>query len=238
MHVAPVDGAIARRQVFVGMPAVVVRVHVHHGMASHIDEASPPASEGGVAGVETHARARRQPTEQPGELVRMSANQVRERSFDGQDETDVCIGDVYRVGEAVAQVSQPRQPCWKLARRWRLKSLALTTQETGRTGWYFRVLATGLVAPGDSVELVERPNPEWTVARANWIMHWYKADLEAAAALAAVAELSANWKATQTKRATKGAEPDAARRSLLPRRDREQLRSPSLRPGAARRGRP
>ncbi|WP_337176563.1 MOSC domain-containing protein [Paludisphaera sp.] len=133
-------------------------------------------------------------------------------TIDGQDEADVCIGDVYRVGEAVAQVSQPRQPCWKLARRWRLKSLALTTQETGRTGWYFRVLTTGLVAAGDSVELVERPNPEWTIARANRIMHRDKADLEAAAALAAVAELSANWKATLGKRANRGGEPDAAKR--------------------------
>jgi MOSC domain-containing protein YiiM len=133
-------------------------------------------------------------------------------TIDGQAEADVCIGDVYRVGGAVAQVSQPRQPCWKLARRWKIKTLTLTTQETGRTGWYFRVLTTGVVAPGDALELVARPNPEWTVARANRIMHRDKADLEAAAALAAVPELSANWKATLGKRASRGGEPAAAKR--------------------------
>ena len=54
-----------------------------------------------------------------------------------QDETTVCIGDTYRVGEAIVQVSQPRQPCWKPARRWRVKDLALRMQQEGRTGWYF-----------------------------------------------------------------------------------------------------
>ena len=106
MHVAPVDGAIARRQVFVGMPAVVVRMHVHHGMASHVDEASPPASEGGVTGVETHPRARRQPTKQPGEFVRMATNQGRQRGFDGQHEAEVRARGMH-LDEARHAVGQP-----------------------------------------------------------------------------------------------------------------------------------
>jgi MOSC domain-containing protein YiiM len=133
-------------------------------------------------------------------------------TIDGQAEPDVCIGDVYRIGEAVVQVSQPRQPCWKLARRWRIKTLVLTTQNTGRTGWYFRVLETGLVAPGDVLTPLERPNPDWTVARANRIMHLDKSDRAAAAALAALPELSGNWKTTLGNRAARGAEPDQAKR--------------------------
>lgn len=133
-------------------------------------------------------------------------------TIDGQAEADVCIGDVYRVGGAVVQVSQPRQPCWKLARRWRIRTLVVTTQDSGRTGWYLRVLETGLVAAGDALAILERPNPGWSVARANRVMHVDKSDLEAAAALAALPELSGNWKATLGNRAARGVDPDPAGR--------------------------
>jgi len=59
---------------------------------------------------------------------------------DGATEPDVFIGDIYEADTAVLQVSQPRQPCWKLARRWRVKTLAALVERTGFTGWYFRVL--------------------------------------------------------------------------------------------------
>lgn len=129
-------------------------------------------------------------------------------SVDGLAETDVCIGDVWRVGEAVVQVSQPRQPCWKLARRWKIKDLALRVQESGRTGWYFRVRVEGVVAPNTPMTLVERPVPRWTVARANEVMHERKADRILAAELAALPSLSASWRATLTKRAELGLQSD------------------------------
>jgi len=91
-------------------------------------------------------------------------------TVEGQDEAAVCLGDVYAVGGARVQVSQPRIPCWKIARRWGIKDLSARVQKTGRTGWYFRVLEEGRVAPGDAVELIERPHPEWTVAGANEAM--------------------------------------------------------------------
>lgn len=64
------------------------------------------------------------------------------------DEYTVCIGDTYQFGEAVIQVSQPRKPCWKPARRHRTMDLAMRIQKTGRTGWYFRVLQEGVVKAG------------------------------------------------------------------------------------------
>jgi MOSC domain-containing protein YiiM len=82
----------------------------------------------------------------------------------GQTEADVCIGDRWTVGEVRLEVSQPRLPCWKLARRWRIKDLALRVDRTGRSGWYFRVLAEGQVTTGQSWRLEERPFPDWTVA--------------------------------------------------------------------------
>ena len=86
-------------------------------------------------------------------------------------ETDVCIGDVFSIGTAVVQISQPRQPCWKLARRWHIQDLAVRVEHTGFTGWYFRVLQEGKVNTHAHLQLLDRPCPEWTVATANRIMH-------------------------------------------------------------------
>src|SRR5699024_5174866 len=100
------------------------------------------------------------------------------------DEYSVCIGDTYQFGDAVIQVSQPRQPCWRPARRFRTKDLALRIQQTGKTGWYFRVLKEGYVISRIDIELLERPCPEWTIAAANEEMHVHKDDLDAASELA------------------------------------------------------
>jgi MOSC domain-containing protein YiiM len=119
-------------------------------------------------------------------------------------EAEVCIGDTWQVGgEAVVQVSQPRQPCWKLARRWRIKSLALDVQRTGRTGWYFRVLTEGIVAAGMRLVLQERPFPDWPVERANRVMHTERSVTAAAWELAALPLLSDNWRTTLTRRANR-----------------------------------
>lgn len=112
----------------------------------------------------------------------------------GLTEADVAIGDVFTVGRAIVHVSQPRQPCWKLARRWRIKDLAARVQQSGRTGWYFRVLQPGHVTAGDGLTRVERPHPEWTVAEANDVMHHRRDDRAAACALADCAALSASWR--------------------------------------------
>src|SRR5262249_2606205 len=69
-------------------------------------------------------------------------------TIDGQTEESVSIGDVFQLGSAKLQVSQPRFPCWKLERKWRRPGLAARVVETGRTGWYFRVLETGAVEGG------------------------------------------------------------------------------------------
>jgi MOSC domain-containing protein YiiM len=130
----------------------------------------------------------------------------------GLVETDTCIGDVFAVGGVQVQVSQPRQPCWKLA-RWRgTRDLVLRVQQTGYTGWYFRVLREGEVRPGDTVTRLARPHPEWSVATANDVMHHRKHDHEAARALAACPALSASWKATLAVRIEGGAGDTEARR--------------------------
>jgi len=111
-------------------------------------------------------------------------------------ESDLCIGDTWSVGNLLVQVSQPRQPCWKLARKWRLKTFADDVIKSGRTGWYFRVLEPAVVDVGDACTLVDRPHPEWTIAAANAAMYTRPFQREARAALAAVPLLSAAWQRT------------------------------------------
>jgi MOSC domain-containing protein YiiM len=108
------------------------------------------------------------------------------------DEAAVCLGDVYAVGEARVQVSQPRLPCWKIARRWEMRDLSARVQRSGRTGWYLRVLAEGRVAAGDAVALLERPHPDWTIARANAALYTRPRDAAEILGLAAVPALAAS----------------------------------------------
>ncbi|MBA4062298.1 MAG: MOSC domain-containing protein [Isosphaera sp.] len=115
-------------------------------------------------------------------------------TLSGLTEADVCVGDRWRVGPVLFEVSQPRQPCWKLARRWRVKDLPARVVATGRCGWYLRVLEEGEVVAGLAAELVGRPNPDWTVARAHRVMYFGKFDAAESGALAAVPELSLSWR--------------------------------------------
>jgi MOSC domain-containing protein YiiM len=115
-------------------------------------------------------------------------------TIDGLTEETVCVGDSYRLGDAIVQVSQPRQPCWKLAWRWRIKELTAYVERTGRTGWYIRVLEEGNVQPGLPVTLLERPYPEWTVLRASRVMRNRQKDPEAAGELSDCELLAAFWR--------------------------------------------
>lgn len=104
----------------------------------------------------------------------------------GLTESAVAIGDVFRLGGARVQVSQMRQPCWKLNARFGVSDMARRVQTTGRTGWYYRVLEEGRVLPEDELELLDRPAADWTIARLQRVFYrdmMNRAELEAMAAL-------------------------------------------------------
>lgn len=112
----------------------------------------------------------------------------------GLTEDTVCIGDVYQLGGVRFEVSQPRQPCWKLSRRWRIADLARQVMHNGRSGWYFRVLEPGEIKAGQTVDLLMRPHPTWTITRAQQLMYFEKEDLAAAAELAVIPQLATSWR--------------------------------------------
>lgn len=122
-------------------------------------------------------------------------------SISGLDETTVCIGDVWAVGEVILEVTYPRLPCHKLNGRMGIATMLTETVRTGRIGWFHRVLEEGHVAPGATLTLRSRPYPEWTIARAYAL---YKAlqnpqeqaPLDDARALAALPPLPESFKAS------------------------------------------
>jgi MOSC domain-containing protein YiiM len=112
----------------------------------------------------------------------------------GFTEESVCIGDTYTIGEVIVQISQPRVPCWKISRRWRIEGLEARVKQTGRTGWYLRVLKEGDVDANQNLILLDRPFPEWSIARTNDIIHRRDTDPDAIAQLASCELLASNWR--------------------------------------------
>jgi MOSC domain-containing protein YiiM len=108
----------------------------------------------------------------------------------GLVETEVCIGDVFRVGAAVVQVSQPRSPCFKIAARYGIRDLPIRVQESGYTGFLLRVLEEGPVRTGDDVRLERGDEHGMTVAEANRIAHVDRRDMDGARRLLAVPALA------------------------------------------------
>ncbi len=122
-------------------------------------------------------------------------------TVDGLTEETACIGDIYAIGEAQIQVTGPRYPCWKIERRWEIEGLTARVAETGRTGWYCRVVREGLIEPGMFVKLIERPYPEWTIALINDFGHFRNKDAETAKVLAACPLLEEWWQHLVVRRA-------------------------------------
>ncbi|MEM7779231.1 MAG: MOSC domain-containing protein [Pseudomonadota bacterium] len=80
-------------------------------------------------------------------------------------EVQVHIGDKFRIGSALIEVSQPRQPCWKIEHRFAQKGMVAKIIKTGRSGWYFRVLEIGEVQAGEALERIEEGATDWSIER-------------------------------------------------------------------------
>jgi MOSC domain-containing protein YiiM len=112
----------------------------------------------------------------------------------GLDENTICIGDVLRVGSALLQVTQPRQPCFKLALRFADPHLPRAMQRTGRSGWYARVLEDGLVENSSPIIVAKRLNPTWPVSRLVRVIAHRSVTLEEMAELSDLPGLAAQWR--------------------------------------------
>ena len=114
-------------------------------------------------------------------------------SVDGMDDATVYIGDVWKFGEVVLQVSAPRAPCSKISQRFNIQNLDRFVGERGITGWYYRVLETGVINVDDSVTLVSREDDTVNVQTLMRCAHT-KTDVELATKLANLAIIDNEWR--------------------------------------------
>ncbi|MFC0470101.1 MOSC domain-containing protein [Halalkalibacter kiskunsagensis] len=113
----------------------------------------------------------------------------------GVPESKVFIGDTWQWGEAIVQVSQPRRPCFKVAKRHGIKKLPLYIQETGFSGYYLRVVKEGNVSGKDPFSLLNRMS-DVSIEHVNRITFYDKENYEEIKKLLNLKELSEAWKAS------------------------------------------
>jgi MOSC domain-containing protein YiiM len=119
----------------------------------------------------------------------------------GVDVSGAEVGERWRVGGTLLEVSQPRIPCFKLGIRMGSQRFPRRFAAAGRPGAYLRILAEGEVAAGDPVEVVHRPGHGLTVAEVSRIYH---DDHAGAARLLQVPELAGTWRRWAERFATDG----------------------------------
>jgi ferredoxin-NADP reductase len=121
---------------------------------------------------------------------------------------DIHVGDVFRVGSALVEVSQPRVPCYKLAIKMGIEGFQNRFLASGRMGFYFRVLEEGEVGAGDSIQLVKRDPHAMTVREVNALLYFDKENLTGSAKALEIPALSHGWKGSFEERLAKAAAAD------------------------------
>ncbi|AQT45652.1 MOSC domain-containing protein YiiM [Bartonella apihabitans] len=121
-------------------------------------------------------------------------------STSGVSEKNIAVGDIFRLGKAIIEVSQGRQPCFRLNVRFGIADMSLRTQKSGRTGWYYRVLEEGEVTLQDELELLERRHEDWTIYRIWKAFYVTRNDYDELSQIASLEELSPSWRSLAQKR--------------------------------------
>ncbi len=115
-------------------------------------------------------------------------------SSEGMTEETVCIGDKYKIGSCVLEVSQARQPCWKLNYRFDYPKISEEVQNTLKTGWYYRVIEEGNIQQGDTFELLERPYSQYSLHYLLTILYKDCLNTDSLKKLIQIGSLADSWK--------------------------------------------
>ncbi|MEE8256588.1 MAG: MOSC domain-containing protein, partial [Acidobacteriota bacterium] len=113
---------------------------------------------------------------------------------EGMPEDKVNVGDVYRVGTALVEVTQPRVPCFKLAMKMERPDFLKVFMPSERVGFYFRVLEEGDVGAGDVVERVKVDPEQMTVREMFNLLYFAKQNLEGARKALRIPAMSPGWR--------------------------------------------
>ena len=160
-------------------------------------------------------------------------------TVEGMLDDEVCVGDVFRIGGALVEISQPRIPCYKLALKMAIEGFQNRFLESGRVGFYFRVLEDGEVGAGDDIVLVRRDPRRMTVRQVSNLLYFDKDDLDAAREALHIPALSHGWKGSFAERLAKAETPAEDRKGLrsfvVERKEPESETITSVLSGARRR---
>ncbi|MDR4889858.1 MOSC domain-containing protein [Fredinandcohnia sp. QZ13] len=119
------------------------------------------------------------------------------------EEKDVCIGDIYQIGDAVIQITQGRIPCSTITKRTNNPYLLKMMVQTGFTGYLARVLNEGMVRMDSTISLVERNSKQVSILEANEIYYKKPRDIEGIQTILGVEELAVEWKEMLHERLTR-----------------------------------
>ena len=115
-------------------------------------------------------------------------------TLEGMLEDQVRIGDVYRIGTVLFQVSQPRTPCFKLGIRMEDDTFPERFLESGRSGFYLRVLEEGVLEPGDAVHRESTAADSLTIQEVSRLRYFEPPDIPGMRQAAELPALSLSWR--------------------------------------------
>lgn len=115
-------------------------------------------------------------------------------TVDGMPDDEISIGDVFRVGDALVEVTQPRVPCFKLGIRMGIEGFQKQFAESLRVGFYLRVLEEGEVGAGDSFTAVRSAPAPMTVGAAMRLLYFDPDNLDGARKALQIEALSPGWR--------------------------------------------
>jgi MOSC domain-containing protein YiiM len=129
---------------------------------------------------------------------------------EGLSEDALCIGDLFRVGSAVLQVTQPRMPCYKLELRFNRDDMIKRFLVSGRSGFYFSVVEPGHVGAGSKVEVFDRDTNNVTVSDILRLYLGQTRDRELLHRAAKISSLPEDWRTQLLLKAQSRVQPGAS----------------------------
>ena len=115
-------------------------------------------------------------------------------TVDGMPDDKTHVGDVFRVGNSLVQVTQPRVPCYRLGIKMGSPEFPKKFLQSNRVGFYMRVIQEGEVGAGDLIELVEKDPQRMTVEEMNRLLYFDTENVEDAKRALCIAALSPGWR--------------------------------------------
>jgi MOSC domain-containing protein YiiM len=115
-------------------------------------------------------------------------------------ELNVHIGDIFRIGSTIMQVSQTRSPCWKINHRFSAELLSMHMVKLRATGWYYRVIQPGFIQPGDDISLLERQTERFSIDEFWKVQLTHRPDIDSLLEISAIPGLAEEWRSRLTER--------------------------------------